>query len=155
MVNSLDTMAAAHAAAKSAQDSGHNSVHNSAQQAGCGTTMHHMVPGEQGNWAAQLRRGAAEACVLSLLRGQERYGFELARALTDNGLVASEGTIYPLLARLRQQGLVETSWRESTEGPPRRYYWLTEDGQIALASFVDQWKVFRVAVDRMLRSGQA
>lgn len=119
------------------------------------TTMCRMVPGEQGNWAAQLRRGAAEACVLSLLRGRERYGFELARALIDNGLVASEGTIYPLLTRLRQQGLVETTWRESTEGPPRRYYRLTEDGQIALASFVDQWKAFRVAVDRILRSGQA
>ena len=116
--------------------------------------MYHMVPGEQGNWVAQLRRGAAEACVLSLLGGQERYGFELARALTDNGLVASEGTIYPLLTRLRQQGLVETTWRESTEGPPRRYYRLTEDGQIAIGSFADQWKLFRNAVDRILQSGQ-
>ncbi len=116
--------------------------------------MYNMVPGEQGNWVAQLRRGAAEACVLSLLGGQERYGFELARALTDNGLVASEGTIYPLLTRLRQQGLVETTWRESTEGPPRRYYRLTEDGQIALGSFADQWKLFRNAVDRILQSGQ-
>jgi len=116
--------------------------------------MYHMVPGEHSNWVAQLRRGAAEACVLSLLRGEERYGFELAHALTDNGLVASEGTIYPLLTRLRQQGLVQTTWRESTEGPPRRYYRLTEDGRIALASFVDQWKVFRVAVDRILKSGR-
>ena len=116
--------------------------------------MYCMVPGEQGNWVAQLRRGAAEACVLSLLSGQERYGFELARALTDNGLVASEGTIYPLLTRLRQHGLVETTWRESSEGPPRRYYRLTEDGRVALASFADQWKVFRAAVDRILRSGQ-
>lgn len=92
--------------------------------------------------------------MLSLLREQERYGFELARALTDNGLVASEGTIYPLLTRLRQQGLVETTWRESTEGPPRRYYRLTEDGRIALASFAHQWKAFRVAVDRIVKSGR-
>ena len=116
--------------------------------------MYNMVPGEQGNWVAQLRRGAAEACVLSLLGVQERYGFELARALTDNGFVASEGSIYPLLTRLRQQGFVETTWRESTEGPPRRYYRLTADGQIALASFADQWKLFRNAVDRILQSGQ-
>lgn len=91
--------------------------------------------------------------MLALLQHQERYGFELARALTDSGLVASEGTIYPLLARLRQQELVATTWRESTEGPPRRYYRLTENGRIALASFADQWKVFRLAVDRILRSG--
>ena len=57
---------------------------------------------------AQLRRGAAEACVLRLLQTQERYGFELARSLANSGLVASEGTIYPLLSRMRQQGLVET-----------------------------------------------
>ncbi len=80
--------------------------------------MYSMVPDEQGNWVAQLRRGAAEARVLSLLPGKERYGFELARALTDNALVASEGTIYLLLTRLRRQGLVEPTCRESTEGPP-------------------------------------
>ncbi|MDA8261434.1 MAG: PadR family transcriptional regulator [Actinomycetota bacterium] len=110
-----------------------------------------MVPDEQGNWVAQLRRGAAEARVLSLLPGKERYGFELARALTDNALVASEGTIYLLLTRLRRQGLVEPTCRESTEGPPPRpgrYHRLTEDGQIALASLANQWKVFRVAVVR-------
>lgn len=117
--------------------------------------MHRMALGDHGNWMAQLRRGVAEACVLSLLQEQERYGFELARALTDSGLVASEGTIYPLLTRLRQQDLVETTWRASTEGPPRRYYRLTDNGQLALAAFADQWKVFRVAVDRILRSGQA
>lgn len=118
------------------------------------TTMYYMVPGVHSNWATQLRRGVAEACVLSLLRGQERYGFDLARELTDSGLVASEGTIYPLLSRLREQGLVDSTWRESTEGPPRRYYRLTEDGELALVAFVDQWKVVRVAVDRILRSGQ-
>lgn len=117
--------------------------------------MRYMVPGGHGNWMAQLRRGAAEACVLSLLHRQERYGFELARALTDSGLVASEGTIYPLLSRMRQQGLVDTTWRESNEGPPRRYYRLTEDGKMALASFTDQWKAFRHAVDHILRSGWA
>ena len=116
--------------------------------------MHRMVPGAYGNWMTQLRRGAAEACVLSLLQRQERYGFELARALSDSGLVASEGTIYPLLSRMRHQGLVETIWRESTEGPPRRYYQLTESGEMALASFTDPWKIFRTAVDRILRSGR-
>ena len=78
---------------------------------------------------AQLRRGAIEYCVLALLREEDRYGFELTRALSAaDGLVTSKGTVYPLLARLRQDRLVDTTWRESTQGPPRRYYQLTRDG---------------------------
>ena len=62
----------------------------------------------------QVRRGVAEHCVLALLTKGERYGFELARELGARGqIIASEGTLYPLLARLRRNGLVETSWRES------------------------------------------
>ena len=74
-------------------------------------------------------------------RRGERYGFELARELRERGrIIASEGTLYPLLARLRRNGLVETSWQESTAGPPRRYYHLTRDGELALASFKKQWR---------------
>lgn len=96
----------------------------------------------------------AEQCVLALLTTGERYGFELARELGERGqIIASEGTLYPLLARLRRNGLVETSWRESTSGPPRRYYRLTGDGELALASFRKQWRVFRDAVDEILSEG--
>lgn len=116
--------------------------------------MQCMVPGEDINWLAQVRRGVAEQCVLSLLTSGERYGFELARELRERGqIIASEGTLYPLLARLRRNGLVETSWRESTSGPPRRYYHLTRDGELALASFKKQWRVFRDAVDDILNEG--
>ncbi|HEY5051733.1 MAG TPA: PadR family transcriptional regulator [Acidothermaceae bacterium] len=110
-----------------------------------------MVPSDDPVWLAQLRRGSVEHCVLALLRDGERYGFELARILADaGGLIASEGTIYPLLARLRRNGLVKTTWRESAEGPPRRYYRLTNAGERAVAAFVQNWKVFRSAVDRIL-----
>ncbi len=103
---------------------------------------------------AQMRRGAIEYCVLALLRERERYGFELVRELSAaDGLVTSEGTVYPLLTRLRGEGLVETSWQESNQGPPRRYYSITEQGNQALESFVDQWTRFRSAVDRMLEAG--
>ena len=116
--------------------------------------MYHMEPGEDINWLAQVRRGVAEHCVLALLTKGERYGFELARELGARGqIIASEGTLYPLLARLRRNGLVETSWRESNAGPPRRYYHLTRDGELALASFTKQWRVFREAVDEILDEG--
>jgi PadR family transcriptional regulator PadR len=69
--------------------------------------------------------------------------------------VTSEGTIYPLLARLRQEGMVETSWYESPQGPPRRYYRLTEDGRAALDAFTVQWRQFRQAVDLVLEGDQA
>ncbi len=90
--------------------------------------------------------GRFEYCVLALLRDGDRYGFELTRELADaDGLVTSEGTVYPLLARLRQEGLVETTWQESSQGPPRRYYRLTEEGHKALAAFTTQWRRFRDA----------
>jgi PadR family transcriptional regulator PadR len=111
-----------------------------------------MVAGEA--QLTQMRRGAIEYCVLALLREGERYGFELVRELSAaDGLVTSEGTVYPLLTRLRREGLVETTWQESNQGPPRRYYSITSEGNRALESFVDQWTRFRSAVDRMLEAG--
>ena len=102
---------------------------------------------------SQMRRGAIEYCVLALLRKEERYGFDLVRSLAETeGLVTSEGTIYPLLARLRGEGLVETRWHESLQGPPRRYYQLTLDGQRALDMFIEQWGRFRDSVDRILEA---
>jgi PadR family transcriptional regulator PadR len=115
-------------------------------------TVYNMVAGDA--QLAQMRRGAIEYCVLALLRERERYGFELVRDLSAaDGLVTSEGTVYPLLTRLRREGLVETTWQESTQGPPRRYYTITDEGNLALESFVDQWTRFRSSVDLMLEAG--
>ncbi|HEY3871774.1 MAG TPA: PadR family transcriptional regulator [Actinocrinis sp.] len=100
---------------------------------------------------SQLRKGALEYCVLALLRDGERYGFELVRALSQpDGLLVSEGTIYPLLSRLRRDELVSTSWQESESGPPRRYYRLTGAGKRALADFGEEWARFRDAVDALM-----
>jgi len=100
---------------------------------------------------SQLRRGVLEYCVLALLREQERYGFELVRSLSAvDGLVTSEGTIYPLLTRLRKEALVTTFWQESDSGPPRRYYRLTERGRSALDGFRLEWRRFRDAVDHFV-----
>jgi PadR family transcriptional regulator PadR len=105
---------------------------------------------------SQLRRGVLEFCVLALLRDGERYGFELVRTLADaGGLVTTEGTLYPLLARLRRDGVVETTWRDSSSGPPRRYYRLTAAGHEALSAFSAEWARFRTSVDTMLDTGAA
>jgi PadR family transcriptional regulator, regulatory protein PadR len=100
---------------------------------------------------SQLRRGVLEYCVLSLLVDEELYGFDLVRRLAEvDGMVTSEGTIYPLLSRLRREGWVSTKWVESDAGPPRRYYTLTDSGRRALAAFADDWRRFRDAVDQLL-----
>jgi PadR family transcriptional regulator PadR len=112
-----------------------------------------MVPGDD-TILTQLRRGALEYCVLALLERRELYGLDLARQLTADGvLLASEGTLYPLLARLRKAGLVDTTWQESSEGPPRRYYALTAEGRESLTAFRRTWKPFRDAVDTTLSGG--
>jgi PadR family transcriptional regulator PadR len=99
----------------------------------------------------QMRRGTLQYCVLALLATDERYGFDLVRALAEvDGMVTSEGTIYPLLGRLRRDGLVESRWKESPTGPPRRYYRLTEAGRRALEGFRREWSRFRDGVDHFV-----
>jgi PadR family transcriptional regulator PadR len=102
----------------------------------------------------QMRRGTLQYCVLALLADEERYAFDLIRVLAAvDGMVTSEGTLYPLLSRLRRDGLVESAWRESPSGPPRRYYRLTKKGSRALRTFVNEWNTFRDAVDGIVAGG--
>ena len=102
----------------------------------------------------QLRRGVLEFCVMALLGDGERYAFELVRTLSEaDGLVTTEGTLYPLLGRLRREGVVATEWRESPAGPPRRYYRLTASGRDRLSSFTTEWERFRASVDTILATG--
>ncbi len=81
-------------------------------------------------WTVQLRKGLLELCVLNALSSRERYGYELVKALTRvPELGMNEGTLYPLLARLRAQGLISARLEESPEGPARKYYRLTREGK--------------------------
>ena len=110
-----------------------------------------MVEGEL-TQTTQLRRGLLPYCVLALLRDGECYGVKIVRELSAvDGMMTSEGTIYPLLSRLRKQGLVETRWAESPAGPPRRYYRITEPGRAAVDGFIVQWQRTRHAVDHFLK----
>jgi PadR family transcriptional regulator PadR len=103
---------------------------------------------------AQLRRGVLQHCVLALLAQERRYAYEVVRALgAVEGMVTTEGTIYPLLSRLRRAGLVSTSWKESTSGPPRRYYETTAAGRAELARFAAEWRTFARGVDQLITEG--
>ncbi|WP_448070474.1 PadR family transcriptional regulator [Georgenia yuyongxinii] len=102
-----------------------------------------------------LRRGTLEFCVLAYLAHEPAYGLDIARRLGAKPvLLESEGTLYPLLSRLRKSGWVVTRWEESESGSPRRYYALTDDGRTALDAFARTWDEFRDSVDAVLREGK-
>lgn len=107
-----------------------------------------------GGWKAQLRKGAAEFAVLSLLARKEMYGIELLDALSGaEGLGISDGTIYPLLKRLQLEGRIHARWQPSVTGPPRKYYSLTAEGKLAVSAMGQAWAEFRLQLDRL--AGQA
>jgi PadR family transcriptional regulator PadR len=82
------------------------------------------------NWTVQVRKGVLEVCILNALAEKERYGYELVKTLVAiPGLGVTEGTLYPLLSRLRVQGLISSRLEESSEGPARKYYALTRTGR--------------------------
>jgi PadR family transcriptional regulator len=101
---------------------------------------------------SELRRGVLEPCVLALLADRPRFGLELVRDLADaNGLLTSQGTIYPLLTRLHGSGQVTSSWQDSPTERPRRYYTITDSVRRTLAEFRAAWEPFRDTVDHILR----
>ena len=93
------------------------------------------------NWATQVRKGVLDLCILNAIRGTRLYGYAIVRRLRDiEGLVISEGTIYPILSRLKRDGLLETSLEESSEGPARKYYRLTGRGTRRLEAMNELWE---------------
>lgn len=83
-----------------------------------------------GNWTVQMRKGVLDLCILSALLNGEKYGYALVKSLVAvPGVGVAEGSIYPLLSRLKKQGLVTTRLEESSEGPARKYYSLTDTGR--------------------------
>jgi PadR family transcriptional regulator PadR len=113
--------------------------------------------GSPRDWLAQARRGVIELCVLALIAQTPHYGYELATALSALGkpLAASEGTLYPLLRRLQREGLVDATWQESRDGPPRKYYHLTEAGTRLLQSQLAEWDQLTQAVAHLRQSNHA
>ncbi len=102
----------------------------------------------------QLKKGVLELCVLSLLKTNDRYGYELVAEISKN-IEISEGTIYPLLRRLKNEGYVNTYLEESREGPPRKYYQLTDKGEQTRQDFLQDWTAFIHGVNAVLGGGNA
>ena len=98
----------------------------------------------------QMRKGLLEYCVLSLLLAEPRYGYELVQLLGEfDGMLTTEGTIYPLLTRLERDGVVRTEWRLES-GRPRKYYSPTASGRAALRTFKTEWQLLKTSVDSIM-----
>ncbi|WP_178989116.1 PadR family transcriptional regulator [Winogradskyella schleiferi] len=99
------------------------------------------------NTKAQMRKGVLEYCILSILADEDAYVAEILGTLKDAKMLVVEGTIYPLLTRLKNAGLLNYRWEESTSGPPRKYYGLTETGKLFLNELNATWSDLQNAVN--------
>jgi len=102
-------------------------------------------------WEVQLRKGCLELAILASLWPGKLYGLEILRRLEDDSdLIVSEGTVYPLLSRLKSLGLVRSEWVESDAGHPRKYYSLTAAGKHRAQEMLQVWSRFTCSMDRLL-----
>lgn len=95
-----------------------------------------------------MRKGILEMCVLAVIAGRETYPPEIIDKLEGTNLFVKEGTLYPLLIRLKNDGLVDYIWREGVKGPPRKYFTITENGRKFLKELTDSWQELVQAVDQ-------
>jgi PadR family transcriptional regulator PadR len=98
------------------------------------------------NTKAQMRKGVLEYCILAILKNGEAYPSDILMRLKKANLIVVEGTIYPLLTRLKNSGLLSYRWEESKSGPPRKYYTITSSGVTFLSSLDETWKELVKAV---------
>ena len=103
------------------------------------------------NTKAQMRKGVLEYCILSILKDGEAYTSDILSTLKGAKMLVVEGTVYPLLTRLKNAGLLIYRWEESTGGPPRKYYALTETGKLFLTELDNTWANLQKAVTKITR----
>ena len=99
------------------------------------------------NIKSQMRKGILEYCILSIINRQEVYTSDILEALRQADLLVVEGTLYPLLSRLKNNGILSYQWQESVSGPPRKYYELTESGQVFLSELENGWEELARAIE--------
>src|SRR5580658_10165610 len=108
-------------------------------------------PESPDKWEVQLRKGCLELAILAALWNGKRYGLEILRRLeSDSDLIVSEGTVYPLLSRLKALGLLRSEWVESEGGHPRKYYALTPAGKQRVREMAGMWTRFASSMSRLL-----
>ena len=101
---------------------------------------------------AQMRRGVLELCILSIISEGEAYPTDIIGKLEKSELIVVQGTLYPLLTRLKNAGLLQYTWRESPSGPPRKYYHITDSGKEFLGSLLETWNNLVNAVNQSTKS---
>ncbi len=107
------------------------------------------------NVEAQMRKGILELCILNIIASEEEiYPSEIIARLKESKLIVVEGTLYPLLTRLKNQGLLSYQWVESPSGPPRKYYALTEDGRACLDELNKTWNELIFAVKQTIKKSK-
>jgi len=94
-----------------------------------------------------MRRGILEMCILSIIAEEEVYPSDIIKKLKESEMIVVEGTLYPLLTRLKNAGLLEYSWKESSSGPPRKYFQITDTGNSFLQGLVRTWSQLVKAVN--------
>lgn len=103
------------------------------------------------NTISQMRKGIIEFCVMQIISNGEIYSSELIEKLKDANLIVAEGTLYPLLSRLRKAELVTYRWEESQFGPPRKYYLITETGSEFLKQLNHSWDEIKTSIDTIMK----
>jgi PadR family transcriptional regulator, regulatory protein PadR len=103
------------------------------------------------NTKAQMRKGVLEYCILSILANNDAYASDIINELKDARMIVVEGTLYPLLTRQKNSGLLSYRWEESQQGPPRKYYTLTGKGKSFLAELDNSWQDLITAVSSINR----
>ncbi|CAI8230008.1 MAG: Uncharacterised protein [Flavobacteriaceae bacterium] len=104
------------------------------------------------NTKQQMRKGILEFCILSVLKDRDLYASEILERLKEARLLVVEGTLYPLLTRLKNADLLQYRWEESSSGPPRKYYTLTEEGTQFLEELKSTWEELQHAINKVIQS---
>lgn len=101
---------------------------------------------------SQLLKGILDGCVLAVIDKAPVYGYELSKKLQDAGLNdVSEGTVYPVLLRLQKNGYIRGEMRPSDSGPNRKYYFLTDEGKVALQTIIEEWEQLSIPINELLK----
>jgi len=106
------------------------------------------------NFKIQLRKGLLEFCILQVLSNNKLYTSEIIENLNNSKIIVVEGTVYPLLSRLKNKGYVDNEWIESKQGPPRKYFNLTNQGKKYLSELVSSYKEVNSSIEKLIESNK-